>query len=252
MIDRRLQSHYDDKYRGEKAEDEKPIVPPKVANSRFEAVMLSFPPLFRGGDILELGAGSGLIARSLLSSGCEIRSYTLSDISRPRLEQLRANLADSRVAVLELNAEAIPGDLSSTYDAVIMVALIEHLIDPMGAMRRIRDLLRPGGFVYVDTPNIAKYTQRLKLLLGRFPSTASADEGLTKFSGEPVDLFEEGHLHYFTFRSLSRMLTERCGFSRVVKAPYPGGRIPLGRNIHGYLARAWPAMFSELALVAYR
>ena len=29
-----------------------------------------------------------------------------------------------------------------------MVAVIEHLVDPMAAMARIRHLLRPGGFVW--------------------------------------------------------------------------------------------------------
>jgi len=117
-----------------------------------------------------------------------------------------------------------------------MVALIEHLIDPLRAMQRIRQLLKPGGFAYIDTPNIARYTLRLKLLMGRFPSTASMNEGLTTYSGKPTDLYDEGHLHYFTYRSLSLMLTERCGFSRVVKLAYPGGRRPLGKQTHNFLA----------------
>jgi hypothetical protein len=105
--------------------------------------------------------------------------------------------------------------------------------------------------VYIDTPNVAKYTRRIKLLLGRFPSTASLNEGLTTYAGQPVDLHDEGHLHYFTFRSLSNMLTERCGFSRVAKISYPGEKIVLGRHFHSLLAGIWPEMFSEIALVAY-
>lgn len=58
-------------------------------------------------------------------------------------------------------------------------------------------------------------------------------------------------LHYFTYRSLSLMLTERCGFSRVVKLGYPGGKIVFGKHVHGLLATVWPEMFSELVIVAY-
>jgi hypothetical protein len=77
------------------------------------------------------------------------------------------------------------------------------------------------------------------------------NEGLTTFSGEPADLYDEGHLHYFTYRSLSLMLTQRCGFSKVIKLGYPGGRRPLGKHLHNKLATFWPELFSELALVAY-
>lgn len=78
------------------------------------------------------------------------------------------------------------------------------------------------------------------LLAGKFPSTASTDEGLTTYGRKPVALHEEGHLHYFTYRFLSRMLIERCGFSRVVKYGYAGGRMPLGGGVHSKLANVWP------------
>ena len=139
---------------------------------------------------------------------------------------------------------------SKEEDAAHHEDLLEHLADPMGALVRIRRLLRPGGFLYLDTPNIAKYTRRLKLLFGRFPSTASRDEGLTTYDGQPVDLHDEGHLHYFTYRSLSRLLVERCGFSSVEKLPYfTGGRLLGARGDHA-LACAWPQLFAELCVVA--
>ena len=223
----------------------------KIPLNRFEAVVKAFPDHFKGGDILEIGAGNGNVAKKLLESNLSIDSYTLGDLSLPRMEGVRKNLADKRLKVLEMDAENMSESDYGKYDAILMVALIEHLIDPMGAMQRIHKLLKPGGFVYIDTPNIAKYTRRITLMLGRFPSTASTDEGLTTFYGEPVDLHEEGHLHYFTYRSLSRMLTERCDFSKVVKIGYPGGKIPLGKHVHYCLSQVWPEMFSELAIFAY-
>ena len=68
--------------------------------------------------------------------------------------------------------------------------------------------------------------------------------------GEPVDLFEEGHLHYFTYKSLSRLLTERCGFTRVEKLSYYEGPRLVSRRCDAALARLWPELFSELCLVA--
>lgn len=248
----RLQQHYDLKYATERdALTEKTAATTQYPRDRFEAFMKFFPPLFKGGDILELAAGSGIIARSILRSNVSIASYTLTEYSQARLAGLTAISADPRIRLQELNAEEIDREGCPRYDAVIMIALIEHLIDPLGAMQRIREILKPGGFVYIDTPNIAKYTRRLKLLLGRFPSTASKNEGLTTYEGDPTGLYDAGHLHYFTFRSLSLMLTERCGFSGVEKLGYACGHKLLGPVIDNWLAAMWPSLFSEIALVAY-
>ena len=64
-------------------------------------------------------------------------------------------------------------------------------------------------------------------------------------------MFDEGHLHYFTYRSLSQMLTERCGFSRVDKRWYYEGPSLVSRRLETTLARAWPELFSELCVVAH-
>jgi len=247
-----LQRHYDAKYALEAAGAAAEMIPRvSIPTNRFEACCRFFPERFRGGDVLELAAGSGLVARSLMASGCAFESYTASDFSGARLEGLRHTLRDPRVRVTRLDADDLPEDEPGRYDAVILIALIEHLVDPLRAMQRVRKLLKPGGFAYIDTPNVAKYTRRLKLLFGRFPSTASRNEGLTTYDGQPVDLHDEGHLHYFTHRSLASMLTQRCGFARVQGLPYfTGGRL-LGRTADHGLARLWPGMFSELCLVAY-
>ncbi len=247
-----LQRHYDAKYALEAGGGSVGwIARPPIPTDRFEACCRFFPDLFHGGRILELAAGSGLVARSLIASGLPFESYTSSDFSEARLAGLERTLDDPRVRVTRMDAEDLPESEFGRYDAVILIALIEHLVDPLRAMQRVRKLLRPGGFAYLDTPNVAKYTRRLKLLFGRFPSTASRNEGLTTYEGDPVDLHDEGHLHYFTHRSLSLMLTQRCGFARVRALTYfTGGRL-LGRAPDHALARLWPGMFSEVCLVAY-
>ena len=51
-------------------------------------------------------------------------------------------------------------------------------------------------------------------MLGRFPSTSQANEGI----GSDI-LFDGGHLHYFTFRSL-RIVLEKAGFELTKKIGY--------------------------------
>jgi SAM-dependent methyltransferase len=243
---------YDARYAHEAGGSEAELVRPTAApTDRAAACVSALPALLAGGDVLEIAAGSGHLARSLAAAGLRFDSYTATDFSSSRVAGLRESLADPRFRVRALDVEDVPEDLMGCYDAVLMVALVEHLFDPLGALESVRRMLRPGGLLYIDTPNVAKYTRRLKLLAGRFPSTSSVDEGLTRYDGRPVDLHDEGHLHYFTFGSLTRMLTQRCGFERVERVPYATAPLPLGARIGYRLARLRPELFSEISLVAY-
>lgn len=251
----RLHRYHDFKYRADAtAPSAETIEYQSTPSNRFEACLKHFPERFRGGDILELGAGSGLLARSLIAHGLRFDTYTLSEIADSRLKGLAQSFDDPRIRVVKLDAEALPEDDVRGYDAVIMLALIAQLLDPIGAMQQVRRRLKPGGFAFLETPNAAKFTRRAKLLAGRFPAIASRNEGLTGYDGHPVDLLDEGHLHYFTFRSLSRMLVERCGFSRVEKLGYfagPNGRRMFGHKMGDALVRLWPELFGEIVLIAY-
>jgi len=40
-----------------------------------------------------------------------------------------------------------------TYDVVVLFHVLEHLPDPLGALRRIRSWLNPGGAILVEVPN---------------------------------------------------------------------------------------------------
>lgn len=238
----RLVEHYEEKYAHE--EGRRTVALKPNPTDRFEAAVSAIHSNFKGGDLLEVGGGDGTIARSLVATGLPFNSYVLTDLSPTRAKTAANSISDPRVSGFALdleNAEAL-GDRQ--FDAVMMVALIEHLVDPISAMQQVRRFVKPGGFVYIDTPNIAKFTRRIKLALGQFPSTASKDEGLVTYAGKPVDLYDEGHLHYWTFRSMREMLVRHCGFEWVEPAPYGSAGVP------GPIARAWPEMFSDLAVIA--
>ncbi|MEI9892072.1 MAG: class I SAM-dependent methyltransferase [Caulobacteraceae bacterium] len=240
----RLLEHYETKYAGADHASTSVATLRATPRDRFEGTVATMHKHFRGGDILEVGGGDGIIPRSLIAMDMPFDSYTLTDLSPTRASASAASISDPRVKGFALDIEKGSSELGM-YDAIIMIALIEHLIDPMGAMRVIRKMLKPGGFAYIDTPNIAKYTRRIKLALGQFPSTASKDEGLTTYDGGAVDMYDEGHLHYWTYGSMERMLTRYCGFTSVERRPYP-----VGNRAPAILAKAWPAMFSDVSVIA--
>jgi SAM-dependent methyltransferase len=203
-----------------------------------------------GGDILEFASDCGQTAISLERAKLPFRRYVATEFSEERCRALRQALPRERFEVMALDAEhpVLPEE-GSKFDAIIMIALLAHLIDPMGSMERIRGLLKPGGFVLIDTPNIAKWTRRIKLALGIFPATASRNEGMTRYDGLPVRLYDEGHLHYFTYRFLELQL-KRAGYNKFVRCGYMEGPKGTARLTH-VLGSNLPTVFSEICVLAY-
>ncbi len=253
MILNDLKNFYETKYEEEVNLNFLEIIPlQKFPTNRFEACIKYFSEKFKGGKILELASGNGQMANTLLKNNKNITHFLATDLSDHRLQAIKNNISDPRLEVKNMNVEEFNAEEIEKFDAIIMVALIEHLIDPLNTMKKILTLLKPGGMIYIDTPNIADYGCRFKLLKGKFPSTASKNEGLITYDNKKVSLFDEGHLHYFTYNSLATMLTQHCGFSKTEKYYYPVGKLYFGKAFHYKLAKWKPELFSPLALVAYK
>jgi len=234
----RLVEHYTLKYSANPSSGD--TVPRKrYPTNRMEATVKY---VGSGKRVLEIGAGGGEIIRTLRSS---YESWVATDISQPRVKALTEEFKDDpAVQILNHNIERERLPFKDNYfDMVLLIDIIEHIIDPIVALAEIHRTLTPQGRLIINTPNIAKWTRRIKLLFGYFPATAGIWEGLCMYDGKtPTDLLDEGHLHYFTFRSLTRLLKERIGFTQVIHQGW--GVWPL--------SRLWPAMFSDVFVIAVK
>lgn len=245
---RRLVKHYDEKYSRSSYTLVKPAPIVHRPRDRFEMTALISSNSV-GGSYLEIGAGSGNIALTSLEKYDEL---VLTELSNVRVNELSKLFKDhAKVKVIQHNIDNDALDYPDAYfDTVVMIAVIEHLVDPIGCLKELYRVIKVGGRLIIDTPNIAKWTKRIKLLLGYFPSTASLDEGLLSYDKRgPTDLYDDGHLHYFTFRSLSRLCIERCGFNQVKRFGY--GSWDSARS-PSFLCRFFPTLFSEVFIVAYK
>lgn len=179
-----------------------------------------------GESIMDIGCGDG----SLLYQYRNRYSHLIGlEYSAERLRQAETNLAGLKFTALQGSAEDIVQLPNNSVDRIVTADVIEHIPDVYAASHEMFRVLKPGGDLVINTPNIAFVKKRLVLALGRFPSTSQPNEGM----GSDV-LFDGGHLHYFTYRSL-RLLLERAGFQMVR---------PMGFGRFGVFHSLWPSLMS--------
>ena len=131
-------------------------------------------------------------------------------------------------------------------DVVIMSELIEHLVDPDGAVAEVRRVLRPGGSLLLSTPNLAAWYNRGLLAVGIQP--VFSEVSLRGVFGRPGSVVA-GHLRLFTRRALTEFLAA-SGFRcvTVTGARYHDVPRPLGPLDRAFCR--WPAAASILLVHA--
>ncbi|HEY8901147.1 MAG TPA: methyltransferase domain-containing protein [Chthoniobacterales bacterium] len=119
------------------------------------------PLLDRGLEVLDAGCGAGTITQSLAE---HVLPGRVTAIDRDAAQVARASrLAEGReltnVRFTTAEADALPfGDAS--FDLVFAHALFEHVMDPKAALREMRRVLRPGGFIALCSPDWDSFEMR--------------------------------------------------------------------------------------------
>lgn len=141
--------------------------------------------------VLELGPGTGHMTRVLRERGCTVIGI---EIDPAMAEEARAYC--ERVIVGDLDQLDLDAELEGDrFDTIVAADVLEHLKDPLAALRRLRAFLRPGGHFVISVPNIAHGSVRLALLQGHFDY-------------RNVGLLDTTHLRFFTRESIGTLLDE--------------------------------------------
>ncbi len=102
------------------------------------------------GDVLEIGGGSGAMARDLLRLH-PLLQLTVTDHDPGMVEAARERLGEfPHVAVRQADATRLPF-AGETFDAVLSFLMLHHVIDWEQTITEVGRVLRPGGkFVGYD------------------------------------------------------------------------------------------------------
>lgn len=179
------------------------IIDPSV-NSRHQVAGGLLPS---GKRLLDIGCwnGDSLVEMGAREKFAEVYGI---DISEDAVNAARKKGIEARV--VDLNGSPLPF-AADFFDCVTFLGVLEHLFDPYAILREIHRTLVPGGTVIIDVPNVASFSNRVRIMFGRTPVT-SLDPG-----------WDGGHLHYFTPRDLMRLM-EECGFAVTGRGASGGGQ----------------------------
>jgi SAM-dependent methyltransferase len=192
----------------------------------------------RGGAVLDVGCASGGLLAALDAEAGHREGIELDPVA---------------AAAARAHADAVhvgPVDevdvAEAAFDVVVLGDVLEHLPDPHVALERAQRWLRPDGRLVISLPNVAHWTVRLGLLLGRWEYR---DRGI----------LDDTHLRFFTWDTGAR-LVEEAGLVIEGREPVvPGLRSQFGWPAPTSVERVWrglgrrrPNLFAFQQLIVAR
>jgi SAM-dependent methyltransferase len=178
------------------------------------------------GRLIDIGCGNGRLLWVAKQAGWDVKGLELS----AEMARYAAGIVGCEVVANDFLAEEPPPGDRQAFDVVSLRHVLEHLPWPLLAMEKISGLLKPGGYLLVEIPNVEGWGKRWV----RF----SARTGLHR-RRFPADMLP-GHLCEYSKLSFGNLL-ERSGFRLLHWGTYtkkPLGNWLLDRFPVGTKARA--------------
>lgn len=123
---------------------------PAAVVSSLSTLLASLEPFRTTGRMLDIGCGAGQMLRVARQRGWLAHGTELSDVACARLRQ-------EGFPIAHLDSPDVP---PGSFDVITMAEVLEHLRDPLTVVRRVQELLRPGGALYLTTPNFNALSRR--------------------------------------------------------------------------------------------
>ena len=140
-----------------------------------------------GGDILDVGCGSGFFLRALDQSKWNCFGVETGELAARAASRA---LGEGHVFAGTLIESACA---DAAFDVVTFWSALEHTNEPRANLIEARRILKPGGSLIVQVPNTASYQAKI-------------------FSGDWFSLDAPRHRYHFTLETINALLSD-TGFS---------------------------------------
>jgi SAM-dependent methyltransferase len=145
-----------------------------------------------GRRLLDFGAGIGGFALVAKEAGAEVWCIEQSAEARRRMTVLGLTCFEDLGALLAARPDA-------RFEVISSIEVVEHLADPVADLRALRQVLTPGGVLFLATPNFTSLRARLQ------------GAAWSQYANPT-------HLTYLTPVSVRRILHD-AGFTSVTRLP---------------------------------
>jgi SAM-dependent methyltransferase len=124
----------------------------ELTSLRYDELLDRLSPFRQTGRFLDVGCGDGHLLVAARAHGWTPYGSELGEGPRRRAQEQGL---DVRPAPFPAEADEV-----GTFDVVVSTEVIEHVTDPRDEVAAIGELLRPGGCLYLTTPNFNSLSRR--------------------------------------------------------------------------------------------
>jgi len=186
------------------------------------------------GELLDIGSAAGFLAKGFQSSGWSAQGLEPN-------QSMAAHASNHED--IPTSSEAIESFRpDQRFDLVLMIQVIGHLEDPAATLRAVRQLLKPGGYLLIETWNCRSITARV---LGSRWHEYNPPSVLHAFSRQSLTALAEGQ----GFRPVASKLTAKkikaTHAKALIEHKYQGGRL------HKYLLRPVLTLLPDRVSIPY-
>lgn len=144
---------------------------------------------------------------AVLEAGCGMgANFTYIKSINPKAYLCGVELSDRTAFFAQKHADVRNEDLEKIkvpewddkFDYIIMGDIIEHLIDPWSALKKLRALLKSDGCIIASIPNIMNAVTMYHILSGKFTYAKSG-------------ILDRTHMRFFTKYEIEKMFND-CGY----------------------------------------
>lgn len=200
-----------------------------------------------GWRVLEIGCSAGYFTRRLIDRGLKVLGM---DLNCPLVAQASRTCPEASFCAAD--AVRLPF-LTASFDAVVMLEVIEHVGDNEAlVLTEIYRILRPGGILFLSTPNAGAFAfldpLNVKLFFLRsYPGLVRWISRLRRYRSPQLTSNVQVHKHY----SLAQIEEWLCG-RFTIRHLHRGGLLvyPLFGSLHSVISRVAPWAFLRRACAA--